>query len=127
VVDLSDASGREELLEALDETPQTTERLARRLDADPDRLDDELHRAAEEGQVADWGTVWATTWRAKLSLQPRFFRIWIPASVALGAGLTALALALNAPAPFGVQAALGVLGLAIVAAIAAAYGWARDA
>jgi hypothetical protein len=36
-------------------------------------------------------------------------------------------LALNAPAPFGNQAALGVLGLAIVAAIAAAYGWVRDA
>lgn len=117
---MSDALDRERLLRALDETPQTAERLARRLDADVGEVEAALARAREDDAVADWGRVWATTWRAKLRLSPRFFAVWIPASLALGAALTAIALAVNGPPQLGTAAPLALLVLAAAAAAVAA-------
>jgi hypothetical protein len=111
---------REDVLRALDETPQTVDRLARRLDADPDDVQAVLERAAEESEAVDWGHVWATTWRAKLTLAPRFFKIWIPGSVALGATLTGTALALNGPQPIRWEASISLLVVAAAAAVLAA-------
>lgn len=122
---MSQAPDRSELLGALDETPQTAQRLARRLETDPDTVHEALEDAQDEGLVADWGNVWATTWRAKLSLSPRFFRIWIPASIALGAGLTALALRLNAPEPVGWEAVGGLVVVAVIGALLAGFGLVR--
>lgn len=87
---------RRALLEALDETPRTVTGLSRVLEQDEETVEEALREAEAEGLAVDWGELWATTWRAKLKLAPRFFRIWIPASLALGTALTALAVALNA-------------------------------
>lgn len=129
MVELTDGLDRRRLLEALDETPQTAERLARRLDMEAETVREALATAEEDGVAADWGELWATTWRAKVELAPRFFRVWIPASVAIGAGLTALGLGLHAPASvrweaaagLGVVAVLGA-GLALAATVGSADG-----
>lgn len=101
---MSQSLDRARVLGALDDRPQTVDRLARELGEDPERVEATLASAHEAGLVVDWGHVWATTWRAKLSLSPRFFRVWVPASLAIGAFLTATALILNGPAEGGAQA-----------------------
>lgn len=85
------------MLVALDETPNTVKGLARTLDWSEERVEEGLARLEEDNHAVDWGGLWATTWRAKLKLSPTFFRIWIPGSFALGAGLTGFALAVNGP------------------------------
>lgn len=107
----------DELLDALDETPTTVEGLAQRLDRDPEAVEAGLAELEDEGLAVDWGGLWATTWRAKLRRSPGFFEAWIPASVGLGAGITALAILLHGPARFPVWVApvlalIAVLGLA---------------
>lgn len=109
----------DDLLEALDETPSTPSELAARLDWETDQVKQGLAELEEEGQAVDWGGIWATTWRAKTRLAPGFFRIWVPGSLALGLGFTALALALNGPAGL---AAWVPIGLAILAVAALAWG-----
>lgn len=66
--------------------------------------------------AVDWGhDVWATTWRAKLQLHPRFFHVWLPGSLGIGLAVTSLALWLNGPA----GSRWLVLGLALSALVAA--------
>ncbi len=107
------------LLRALDETPSTPQELARRLGWDLEEVARGLDRLEEASRAVDWGGVWATTWRAKVDLAPRFFRIWVPTSVALGVGFSALALALNGPVGDSVWLPIG---LAVVAVLALGLG-----
>lgn len=110
----------------LDDTPQTVERLSDRLDRDPEDVRELLEQARKEGLAVDWGDVWATTWRAKLAIAPGFFRFWVPASLALGAGLTATATALNAPPAIRRPLAGLMAALAIVATGLALVAWIRN-
>lgn len=103
--------GQRVLLEALDDHPATPEELARALATEPEPVEQALARAQNEGLATDWGGVWATTWKAKLDLEPGFFRLWIPVSLALGATITAMALTLNTA---GTTPAL-LVGLVILA------------
>ncbi len=107
------------LLLALDETPNTVTGLARKLDWSEERVKEGLHALEENHHAVDWGGVWATTWRAKMVLSPTFFRIWVPASFALGAGITSLALILNAPV--NVPVWMPIL-FALAAVLALAWG-----
>lgn len=113
-----DEADRRTLLLALDETPSTVTGLSRRLDWEEGRVEDGLAELEADKLAIDWGDLWATTWRAKLEIEPRFFRIWIPASTGLGAGVLALALILNGPEGLAAWVAplfalVAVLGLTI--------------
>jgi hypothetical protein len=114
VVQLSSSIERDALLRALDEHPQTAERLAERLGADLDEVEAKLQQARQEGLATDWGDVWATSWRAKLDLAPRFFALWVPASIALGSIVATASLYLNGPD--------GALPIAVALALLAAVG-----
>lgn len=105
------------LLSALDETPNTVKGLARKLDRTEDEIHEGLARLEEDGHAVDWGGLWATTWRAKMQLAPTFFRIWLPASFALGTGFTSLALIVNGPSSLPVWVPI-VFALAAVVSLA---------
>lgn len=100
---------RRELLLTLDETPQTPEALARTLGRPVEEVESALAAAAADRLAVDWGGVWATTWRAKVRIvDPGFFRVWVPASLAAGAAVTVVATALHGPGE--ARAWLPVLG-----------------
>ncbi len=118
---MTDEIAPEILLPALDETPTTVTGLARRLDADEAVVEAGLASLEKQGYATDWGGIWASTWKAKLALEPAFFRFWIPASLAAGCLLAALALVLVGPDnqptwlwPGLVGVTLAALGTAVV-------------
>lgn len=111
---------RDELLRVLDETPRTITGLSRRLGADEDEVEAALEEIEAEGLAVDWGELWATTWRAKLELEPAFFRLWIPVSIALGASLTAFAVGMNAPAATPAWVMVLLIGIAATGVVVAA-------
>lgn len=109
--------GDRRLLEVLDDTPSTVTGLARRLERPEEEVEEGLSRLEAEGLAVDWGAMWATTWRAKLKLSPGFFEVWLPASVGVAAGATALAVVLHGPSSLPAWlapalAVVAVLGLA---------------
>lgn len=114
-----DPDKRKRLLRVLDDTPSTVTALSRKLDWEEQTVEAGLRALQADKLAIDWGTVWATTWRAKMQLSPAFFRVWIPASAGLGVGATALALLLNGPATLPVWVAPLFM---IVAVLALAYG-----
>lgn len=113
---LSSPADPDGFLAVLDDHPTTVEALADRLELGEQDVRQILAEAEEAGLAVDWGhDVWATTWRAKLQLHPRFFRVWLPGSLGIGLAVTSLALWLNGP-PGNRWL---VIGLALSALIAA--------
>ncbi|MDX1610908.1 MAG: hypothetical protein R3185_00980 [Candidatus Thermoplasmatota archaeon] len=109
------------LVRTLDEMPLPVDLLAKRLEAPEEDVREALGRAQAAGLASDWGDeVWATTWRAKWQLHPRFFGTWLPGSLAIGSALTAGAAWLNA-GEAATQLSLGLVGVAVLAGAAA--GW----
>lgn len=94
---MTDEIPPEVLLPALDETPTTVTGLARRLGTEEAVVEAGLVSLEKQGYATDWGGIWASTWKAKLALEPGFFRFWIPASLAVGCLLATLALVLVGP------------------------------
>lgn len=113
-----DRDALDELLDALDETPTTAEGLAQRMGREPEHVEEGLARLEEEGLAVDWGGLWATTWKAKLRRSPGFFEAWIPASLGIGAAVTALVVIFHGPPSLPVW-------LAPTLALAAVLGLAR--
>jgi len=114
------------LLEALDETPATVTALAGRLGRDEARVEDGLARLEEQGLAVDWGSRWATTWRAKLRLAPGFFRVWVPLSAGAGAAAAALVHAVHAPPGSPTWPTLGLALAAVLGVGVGGWAAARD-